>query len=248
MVIDGTTKEIIKGLRKATTKNRYAEGVWKGNGLTVTLYKTGKLLIQGKNAGRYKEKPIDKENSCIIGTDESLKGDTFGGLVVAGVRTKAGLRELIHSDSKRISDIQVHKIAEEIMKNFPYSVQELMPEELNKAGSITKVLNKLHKRCYDELKTSKCIHIVDKFPGCNVGDIAEFKADEHYPEVAAASIIARHFALKQIESLSKKAGFKLPLGSTHVRGALILIKQKGLPIEKFAKTSFRNVKEIFTSF
>ena len=61
---------------------------------TLVLYKTGKLLIQGK------KQDIEETTKLInflciakgkkgvsgvaIGTDESLKGDTFGGIVVAG--------------------------------------------------------------------------------------------------------------------------------------------------------------------
>ena len=73
---------------------------------TAILYSSGKLLLQGKNdeirkvvdflvIGGYSDfienkvketldnDPI-KVRGTIIGTDETLKGDTFGGLVVGG--------------------------------------------------------------------------------------------------------------------------------------------------------------------
>ena len=50
------------------------------------------------------------ETGWIIGTDESLKGDTFGGLVVAAVKADSGLRrklvELGVADSKELSDTE----------------------------------------------------------------------------------------------------------------------------------------------
>ncbi|NTV23650.1 MAG: hypothetical protein HGA85_04720, partial [Nanoarchaeota archaeon] len=64
----------------------------KGN-CSLVLYKTGKLLVQGKKECVSEvEKLIDycgvAKNTGLaglaIGTDESLKGDTFGGIVVAG--------------------------------------------------------------------------------------------------------------------------------------------------------------------
>ena len=72
-------------------------------------------------------------------------------------------------------------------------------------------------------------------------DIRETKAESKYLEVAAASILARATALKQLNYLSIKAGFSLPKGSTHVELALIELKERGLDFNKFVKTGFGNV-------
>ena len=85
--------------------------------------------------------------------------------------------------------------------------------------------------------------VVDKYPGCNVGDVQEEKAESKYVEVAAASILAREAALKQLNYLSVQAGFRTPKGSTHVRLALDELKERKLNLKKFVKIGFSNVKE-----
>jgi ribonuclease HIII len=78
-----------------------------------------------------------------------------------------------------------------------------------------------------------------------VGDIIEIQAESKYPEVAAASIIARAHALKQLHDLSKKAGFLIPKGSAHVQHALDELKKRDLPPTDFVKLKFSNVKKLF---
>ena len=103
------------------------------------------------------------------------------------------------------------------------------------------MLNKLHKVCADYLQPGK--HVVDKYPGCDIGDVQEEKAESKYLEVAAASVLARATALKQLSFLSVQAGFPVPKGSSHVKLALQEMKDRGLDFKKFVKIDFGNVKE-----
>jgi ribonuclease HIII len=187
---------------------------------------------------------VEFETGVIIGSDESLKGDTFGGVVVAAVKADDAIREKLTAmgvmDSKRLTDKKILGMAQEIKKVSSFKVRSVFPEEYNQR-KITEWLNKLHQECYDSLKPGK--HVVDKYPGCKVGEIVEEKAEDKYVEVAAASILAREAALKQLDSLSVKAGFRLPKGSTHVKLALVELKKRGLDFNKFVKLDFRNVKE-----
>lgn len=189
-----------------------------------------------------------KETGIIIGSDESLKGDTFGGIVVAAVKADDEIREKLTglgvADSKRLSDKKILVMAEKIKKLAECELRNILPEEYNRSEVKTKItvwLNRLHKECYDYLKPGK--HVVDKYPGCNVGDVREEKAEDKYVEVAAASVLARAAALKQMDTLSAKAGFLLPRGSTHVKSALRELKERGLNFKEFVKLDFRNVKE-----
>ena len=187
-------------------------------------------------------------HDIIIGSDEVLKGDTFGGIVVAAVKAnqeqRIALKNLGVRDSKTLSDRQVQLISPKIENNFPCIIKNIYPEEYNELkGTITDILNKLHKECYNYLKPGT--HIVDKFPGCKVGNIIEIQAESKYPEVAAASIIARARALKQLHNLSKKAGFLIPKGSSHVQKALEQLKKSNLPPTDFVKLKFSNVKKLF---
>jgi ribonuclease HIII len=226
-----------------------------GDNVTLVLYSSGKLLIQGKNGEEFAKKlkfgkTVDnnfiEEKGTIIGSDEVLKGDTFGGLIVAGVKANEKVREqLIHlgvKDSKKLKDKEIVLIAKKIKEIAPCEIRSLLPEEYNNYENITMLLNRLHQEIGDYLKPGK--HIVDKYPGCNVGDIMTEKAEDKYIEVAAASILARAEGLKQFSYLSKEAGFDLPKGSTHVQEALIKMKEKKLDFKKFVKLNFRNVKEI----
>ncbi|MCK4590043.1 MAG: hypothetical protein KAT77_06365 [Nanoarchaeota archaeon] len=189
-----------------------------------------------------------QEKGPVIGSDESLKGDTFGGIVVAAVKAdeqvRKKLQELGVKDSKKLTDNTCLKLAEKIKKLTSCQIITLFPEEYNDfKGGQTVLLNKLHAQCYNYLKPG--IHVVDKYPGCKVGDIVKIKADEKYVEVAAASILARAYALKQLKRLSDRAKFSIPKGSTHVQHALEKIKKHKLDPHYFVKLSFNNVKKFF---
>lgn len=188
-----------------------------------------------------------KESGWVIGSDETLKGDTFGGIVVAAVKADATLRlkllELGVDDSKKLSDEEMIPLAQKIRALVSCEVRSLLPEEYNTHSNQTLLLNMLHKEC--ALALGEGTHIVDKFPGCVVGNIIEEKADSRYVEVAAASIIARVAGLEQLRFLSGRTGFVVPKGSTHVREALEMVKRKGLDPTLLVKMNFRNVKDVF---
>jgi len=230
----------LKGFKEEPIKSIYEElrlvKEIGGEKVILILYTSGKLLLQGSQAEKEKVaeelrkiglgkeiKPpkFRKEKGIIIGSDESLKGDTFGGLVVAAVKADEAIREKLKelgvADSKRLKDKEILVMAEKIKRLAECEIKSVFPEEYNR-NKLTVLLNKLHKEGYDYLKPGK--HVVDKFPGCKVGDIQEEKAEDKYVEVAAASVLARAEALKQLDSLSAKAGFELPKGSSHVKLAL----------------------------
>lgn len=190
-----------------------------------------------------------EEKETVIGSDESLKGDTFGGIVVAAVKADKTIRQKLIQlgvrDSKKLTDNTCLKLARQIEKLTGCCIYNIFPEEYNGfKGTQTALLNKLHKDCYNYLKPG--LHVVDKYPGCAVGDIIKIKADAQYVEVAAASILARAHALKQLKKLSQKAKFAIPKGSTHVQHALENIKKNKLDPKYFVKLKFSNVKKFFS--
>lgn len=250
----------LKGFQSEKTKTVHEEVRLKKGGVSFTLYSSGKLLLQGKPeavekaaaelvkrniGGLVSVEKFRKEQGWIIGTDESLKGDTFGGLVVAGVKANDGLRQQLRelgvADSKTLEDKEILLMAEKIKRIVPCEVKSVLPEEYNKAENVTALLNKLHGECAAYLFPGR--HIVDKYPGCAVGDIQIEKAESKYAEVAAASVLARAVALQQLDFLSAQAGFRLPKGSTHVKLALFELKERGLDFRKFVKFDFANVQE-----
>lgn len=125
---------------------------------TVTLYTTGKLVIQGPNVQSLKtslipniqleekvprlssSKPSDRQvltqsDSPWIGTDESGKGDYFGPLVIAGVlldsSTATEVKDMGARDSKTLSDASIQTIAPQIMRRVPNTVVAIGPKKYN---------------------------------------------------------------------------------------------------------------------
>ncbi len=230
----------------------------------VVLYKTGKLLLQGNADAIARTEKILKYlgitsesrfSGPAIGTDESLKGDTFGGIVVCGFFADDQIRNDLNAlgvrDSKTLNNAEITELAKKIITKYPkhYHVEDIFPKDYNKyilKKNTTGLLNELHGKCYRKLAGRKeVIHIIDKYPGCNIGDIVETKAESKYLEVAAASVIARYFALKQIHTLEQRAGLFIPLGSSKVESALIQLRKKSLSPENFVKLNFKNVKKMF---
>jgi ribonuclease HIII len=264
VVFTGVKKEKLQKLKEYTLeepKSMYEELRLKKNNVTLVLYNSGKLLLQGKQESieeisedlekigigkKIKSKVFRRETGMIIGSDETLKGDTFGGLVVAGVKANAVARkklvELGVADSKTLNDKEILVLAERIKRIVSCQIKSITSEEYNHYHkNVTHLLNKLHSEVGNYLNPGK--HVVDKYPGCNVGDIQEEKAESKYVEVAAASILARAAALHQLDGLSIEVGFTVPKGSTHVKDALARLKKEKIDFRKFVKLNFSNVRK-----
>lgn len=272
-------KFLEKGFTLVEAKGEYEVLRLQKPGATITLYTSGKMVIQtsADNDSFYKrialsyalvvvpskeKKEIDinssRTYSGVIGSDETLKGDTFGGLVVVGAyftsEEEKSLIELGVKDSKKLTDSEIKRIAEILLAKYHnhFVIENIFVSEYNKKINshygITALMNDLHKKVGGELRKrfekkngKKLIHFVDKYPGCTVGDAAETKGEEKSVNVAAASIVARKIGLDQFEDLSAKAGFRVPKGSTHVKEALELLIKKDFNLKEFVKVSFKNV-------
>ncbi len=249
-------------------KTKYEIFRLRNRDIVMVLFKSGKLVLQGKDenvmyyskllksSGFIEQKKIEfvKQEGVFIGSDESLKGDTFGGIVVVGIRAnniqRENLRLLGVMDSKKIKDAKVGGYADEIRKIVKVSVKNLPPNKYNAYRfGLTKLMNRLHREVYSDLKkgssSAELKWVVDKYPGCTVGDIAVTKAESKYVEVAAASIVARDFALQQLAKLSAKLGITVPKGSSHVKDALEFLKKSKRDPKQFVKMNFGNVRKVF---
>lgn len=165
----------------------------KKKGISITLYQTGKLLVQGKEAKNfiefYLEPQILKtfqhtypeafiEDYPRIGIDESGKGDFFGPLCVAGVYASGGdllkLKHLGVKDSKKLSDKSISCIAEKIMGQFCYHIIKINPQRYNQMYNSFQNLNHLlawgHSTAIEQLviKTNCHYVIIDQFASENV--------------------------------------------------------------------------------
>ena len=132
----------------------------KPQGCTITAYRSGKVLFQGKNAEKEAErwtadaetpaakKPASKKSipsvyqppegigsMSVIGSDEVGTGDYFGPITVACVYADKAklplLKELGVKDSKNLKDPQIVQIARDLIKTVPYSLLVLRNEKYN---------------------------------------------------------------------------------------------------------------------
>ncbi len=176
-----------------------------------------------------------------LGIDEAGKGDYFGPLVVAGVRIAGSeeakrLREIDVRDSKEISIPGVRRISDLIHETVGpenVGIVSLSPREYEAwrgaAGNVNRLLGELDARIIGELAREVEVVVVDEFARSARDHLVPFVPGgvrlevrpraEDDAAVAAASIVARARQLEEIEQLSKRVGFRLPLGSTHVVGA-----------------------------
>ncbi|WP_456329504.1 ribonuclease HII [Archaeoglobus sp.] len=155
------------------------------------------------------------------GIDEAGKGCVIGPLVVAGVACseEEKLRKLGVKDSKKLSQNRREELAEKIRGMCKTEVLKIFPEKLDEKMAV-KTINEVLKDCYAEIifRLKPEIAYVDspdviperlsaeleKMTGVKV--LAEHKADEKYPLVAAASIIAKVERENEIEKLKKQFG------------------------------------------
>jgi ribonuclease HIII len=176
----------------AITKPAHTLFSAKKPGISVTLYESLKLTVQGKNMGEFIEFYLEPQilkstaftykNELLlqnldkrarIGVDEAGKGDYFGPLCVAGVFADESsfqtLIELGVKDSKKLSDTQVRKIAPEIVKKVPNYIVRLKPKKYNELYSSFRNLNSLLAWCHATVIENLAAHypvdvaIIDQF-------------------------------------------------------------------------------------
>lgn len=162
----------------------------KSKKVTVAVYTSGKLLLQGKGTqefiefvleplvfkkielGYTQQLPNSSEDNSYeekIGGDESGKGDYFGPLVIAAAFLKKEnlekIRALKVQDSKKITDKKINSIYPQLIKYVDYEVIAIMPEKYNQLFSKMKNLNKIlawgHATAIENLhKRVKCNNVL----------------------------------------------------------------------------------------
>jgi len=161
----------------------------RGEGVVVSCYRSGKLVVQGKGADAFRGRYLSgrrvqpgrvetgapmptAENS--LGSDEAGKGDTFGGLVVCAVAVPEGTAEQLQAtgvtDSKALADSKIKVLAPWIREHYPYEERALEPlaydDARNAAGAnVNKLLTRLHAECLVALhaRAGGTVAVVDRF-------------------------------------------------------------------------------------
>ena len=126
----------------APSKNPYIRYFLKLPQATVSIYTSGKVLLQGEGAEKYARffgyqvvEETRGQNLPLIGTDEVGNGSYFGGLaVVASFVTPDQhdfLRKLGVGDSKTLTDQKIRQIAPILKKKIQHQALLLSPSKYN---------------------------------------------------------------------------------------------------------------------
>ena len=126
----------------APSKNPYIRYFLRLPQATVSIYTSGKVLLQGEGAEKYARffgyQVVEEnrgQNLPLIGTDEVGNGSYFGGLaVVASFVTPdqhAFLRKLGVGDSKNLTDQKIRQIAPILKEKIQHQALLLSPSKYN---------------------------------------------------------------------------------------------------------------------
>ncbi|HGK1465446.1 TPA: ribonuclease HIII [Streptococcus pneumoniae] len=126
----------------APSKNPYIRYFLRLPQATVSIYTSGKVLLQGEGAEKYARffgyqavEQTSGQNLPLIGTDEVGNGSYFGGLaVVASFVTPDQhdfLRKLGVGDSKTLTDQKIRQIAPMLKEKIQHQALLLSPSKYN---------------------------------------------------------------------------------------------------------------------
>jgi ribonuclease HIII len=157
-------------------------------GVTCTLYASGKLVIQGKEAEPFIQFYLEPEITLVflsgndhlnldktprIGVDEAGKGDFFGPLCIAAVFGDSDsiehLMQIGVKDSKKLTDQAIAKIAQKIRSSAPYYIVRIGPLKYNQL--YPKFYNLNHFLAWGH---ATAIENLSKITGCKRAHIDQF--------------------------------------------------------------------------
>jgi ribonuclease HII len=184
----------------------------------------------------------------ICGVDEAGRGPVIGPLVVAAVMVDddAILRSIKVKDSKQLTAAKREELAIEIRRNAKVEVEVIEAARLDELMAI-ETLNDIEVEAF-ALLISKMKADLVYADACDVDPrrfsrnvrghlsyspkmICEHKADERYPVVSAASIIAKTVRDRRIKEIEKEFGQPIGSGYAHDEVSVAFlenwIKEKG---------------------
>ncbi|MCB1148648.1 MAG: ribonuclease HIII [Chlamydiia bacterium] len=156
-------------------------------GVSLTLYTSGKLVVQGKEMKELIEfylepeilkdfsysSPAAVDTTARIGSDEAGKGDYFGPLCVCSAYAAGDEVEWLKSigvgDSKTLSDVKIAQLAEKIAARLQHNIVRINPQKYNELyerfGNLNTLLAWAHATAIDGLveRTGCTRVIVDQF-------------------------------------------------------------------------------------
>lgn len=155
---------------------------------TITAYKSGKVVLQGKFAQQIAEKfqltsslsPCASNTSSVLpkqfsiwsvmGSDEVGTGSYLGPVVVASAfvdkKTIPLLQQAGVQDSKNLSDTAIRELSQFLKQNIPYKTLTVSPEKYNETHNtynMNQIKALLHNRALYLLSTKIDHHFIDAY-------------------------------------------------------------------------------------
>ena len=257
---------------ETTHENAHVEFKAVKDGLTILMYKTGSLVLQGSYEEELKriKNRLGLVNFSAIGSDEVGTGDLFGPVVVCSAYVDKADIEVLEmmgvKDSKSMTDKKIIELAPKLTKMLTHSILILKPEKYNemirKGFNMNKIKAFLHNQAIlltiDKIKKETPV-IVDQFCAPRIyynylqGEPKVYKSISFYTKaesvhisVAAASLIARYAFLAKMQQFSRYIGYCLEKGAGK-KVDLQLVKiyeEKGYQaLLPITKLNFRNIKK-----
>ena len=254
----------------------------------ITMYESGKVMFQGTSADvdasmwgvaleqskEKKDNPKDNiyYNCSSVGSDEVGTGDYFGPIVVTASYVSKNdiefLEKLGVTDSKKLTDEKIKKIAPEIAKRIKYRSVILSNKEynekydknvnMNKIKSIMR--NKVLYQLIQEEKPNYDYIIIDEFAKENryyeyLNEINTIqrgitfmtKAEDKNLAVATSSIISRYIFLKEFDKICDSLSLPLVKGAgkdVDTIGEELVEKYGEEKLKEVAKLNFKNTDRI----
>ena len=260
-------KAMFQGISADIDANIWIDMEKKFNGRIIDI-NTGK---DKTNKDLPEKKLVNYDSFSTIGSDEVGTGDYFGPIVVAATfvdkENVAFLHDLKVTDSKKITDEYIKKIAPTIIEKIPYSAFILTNTEYNKLEHDKVNMNKikaiLHNKVLLNLVEKNLPYdkiVVDQFtpPKNYYGYLSDIpkkvtnitftpKAEEQCLSVACASIISRYIFLREMYKMSEELGKDIPKGAGINVDEFVqeLVNEKGKDIlTNYVKLNFKNTEKI----
>ena len=206
-----------------------------------------------------------------IGSDEVGTGDYFGPVVVCATFVSKDMTEYLHklkvTDSKKITDDYIKKIAPILIEKVPYSAFILSNKEYNNLNHEEVNLNKikavLHNKVLVNMVEKNLPYdkiVVDEFTPPKsyfnyINDVPRKvtnitftpKAEVKCLSVACASIISRYIFLREMHKMSEELGKEVPKGADKVVDifAQNIVDEKGIDaLNNYVKLNYKNTSKL----
>jgi len=165
----------------------------------------------------------------ICGVDEAGRGPVIGPMVVAGVLVEddQALREMGVRDSKKLSAKRREELAGKILKVAECEIQVVPAEDIDEMRKLM-TINELEARVFSSVVRKlrpEVAYLDSADANCETFErlvrneldfdlkiVSEHKADEVYPVVSAASVIAKERREEEVRRIREELGEEIGSG------------------------------------